>query len=225
VYANPNDWSRDELFLFLEKAGCPVTEDGCFLAYKNVTDNYLDIYSETFDNSIGSICEMPREDVDPDRERTCSYGLHFAAKDYLKHYRHGGSRTMVVKINPVDVISIPSDYDNTKGRTCKYEVVAEIPFEKVETYRWPSTVTSDYYAEEGWYEDETVERDVCESCGEWIPVEDLDGNGLCSDCVEENERLEEAEAVEAVDPNTSADVQSTTTKPKRAKLRWFKKGK
>jgi hypothetical protein len=32
---------------------------------------------------------------------------------------------MIVKINPKDVVAIPADYNNTKGRTCKYEVVAE----------------------------------------------------------------------------------------------------
>ena len=30
---------------------------------------------------------------------------------------------MVVKINPRDVVSIPEDYDNAKGRCCRYEVV------------------------------------------------------------------------------------------------------
>jgi hypothetical protein len=32
---------------------------------------------------------------------------------------------MILKINPADVVSIPSDYNNTKGRTCRYEVVGE----------------------------------------------------------------------------------------------------
>jgi hypothetical protein len=32
---------------------------------------------------------------------------------------------MILKINPKDVVSIPADYNNTKGRCCRYEVVAE----------------------------------------------------------------------------------------------------
>jgi len=36
-----------------------------------------------------------------------------------------GGKTMIVKINPRDVVAIPSDYNNAKGRTCRYEVVAE----------------------------------------------------------------------------------------------------
>jgi hypothetical protein len=32
----------------------------------------------------------------------------------------------LIKINPADVVSIPSDYNNAKGRCCKYVVVGEI---------------------------------------------------------------------------------------------------
>jgi acyl carrier protein len=35
---------------------------------------------------------------------------------------------MLVNINPADVVSIPADYKNTKGRCWRYEVVDEIPF-------------------------------------------------------------------------------------------------
>ncbi len=33
---------------------------------------------------------------------------------------------MILKVNPKDVVSIPSDYDNAKGRTCRYEVIGEL---------------------------------------------------------------------------------------------------
>ena len=32
---------------------------------------------------------------------------------------------MIVKINPADVVAIPTDYNNTKGRCCKYVVHAD----------------------------------------------------------------------------------------------------
>jgi hypothetical protein len=154
VYKNPAEFSRDELYLFLEKADLPITDDGHFLAYKNVTSDYMDIYSRSIDNSIGKIVQMPREDVDVDRYHTCSTGLHFASKAYLPHYRSGGSRTVVVKINPADVVSIPSDYDNTKGRCWRYEVVAEIPFEQIQTYVWPSIIDDEYLDDDDWWNDE-----------------------------------------------------------------------
>lgn len=152
VYTNPAEFSRDELYLFLEKADLPITEDGCFLAYKNVTDDYRDIRTNKFDNSIGAVVEMPRYMVDQNRNNTCAAGLHFASKDYLPHYRSGGSRTMVVKINPADVVSIPNDYSNTKGRTWRYEVVGEIPFEKVEAMSWPAIWDDADFDDDDWYD-------------------------------------------------------------------------
>jgi hypothetical protein len=42
---------------------------------------------------------------------------------------------VIVKINPRDVVSIPTDYNNAKGRACRYEVIGEVganPDDKVE---------------------------------------------------------------------------------------------
>lgn len=125
---NPSKQSVDELYLFLEQNGCPITEDGCFIAYKIVKDNYMDVYSGKFNNSVGKIVMMERNKVDDRRTNTCSQGLHFCSKDYLPHYSSSGSkdRCMLVKINPADVVSIPNDYNNAKGRTWRYEVVGEL---------------------------------------------------------------------------------------------------
>ncbi len=125
LMANPSMTSREELFLFLEAADLPITEDGCFLAYKGVTDDFKDIHSRTFDNSPGQILSMPRRDVDDNRDRTCSYGFHAAAYSYARNFM-GGGRLIAVKINPADVVSVPSDYNNQKLRTCRYEVMFEV---------------------------------------------------------------------------------------------------
>lgn len=120
---NPSRQAVQELYLFLEANNLAITPDGHFLAYKKVRENYRDVHSNTFDNSIGSVCEMPRNQVNDRRDETCSSGLHFCSLDYLAHF--SGEHTMILKINPADVVSIPSDYNNAKGRTCRYEVVAE----------------------------------------------------------------------------------------------------
>jgi hypothetical protein len=123
---NPSRTSVQELYLFLESGNLPVTEDGCFLAYKKVRNDFKDIHSGTFDNSVGKIVEVPRNSVDDERNNTCSYGLHFCSKDYLPAFgSQRSNRVVIVKINPADVVSIPSDYKNTKGRCCRYEVIAE----------------------------------------------------------------------------------------------------
>lgn len=123
---NPSKRAVDELYGFLENNMLPITSDGHFLAYKKVRDNYHDIHSGTMDNSVGKIVEMERNEVDEDKDRTCSTGLHFCSLAYLPHFgSHGGDRVVIVKINPRDVVSIPSDYNNAKGRACRYEVVGE----------------------------------------------------------------------------------------------------
>ena len=164
---NPSKRSVDELYGFLEKNNLPITPDGHFLAYKRVREDYKDCHSGTMDNSVGQIVEMSRNKVDDDKDKTCSTGLHFCSEGYLKHF--GGARTVIVKINPRDVVSIPSDYDNTKGRACRYEVIGEVgvnPDDEVEfdkpvqsnannnTYvREPKTGSTPFYAgySDGYY--------------------------------------------------------------------------
>lgn len=123
---NPSCRAVNELYDFLEVGELPITEDGCFLAFKNVRSDFKDIHSGTKDNSIGQKPSMPRNMVDEDKNRTCSTGLHFCSIKYLPHFRDSnGGHTMILKINPADVVAIPADYQNTKGRASTYEVVAE----------------------------------------------------------------------------------------------------
>jgi len=121
---NPSKESAAELYGFLEKNSLPITEDGCFIAYKRVRADYSDCYTGRMDNSIGKVVSMDRTGVSQNRNDTCSSGLHFCSYSYLEHF--GGGRIVTVKVNPVDVVSIPVDYDNAKGRCCKYEVIGEL---------------------------------------------------------------------------------------------------
>jgi hypothetical protein len=130
LYKNPSHRAVTELYGFLEKNALPITPDGHFLAYKKVRANYMDVHSGTFDNSVGQICEMERHEVNDNKDQTCSTGLHFCGMSYLSCF--GGERTVIVKINPADVVSIPSDYNEAKGRTCRYEVVGEIDADKAD---------------------------------------------------------------------------------------------
>ena len=79
-----------------------------------------------------STVEMERNKVDDDKNNTCSTGLHFCGMSYLNHF--GGARTVIVKINPRDVVSIPTDYDDAKGRACRYEVIGELGVEPEEAF-------------------------------------------------------------------------------------------
>ncbi|NBP01314.1 MAG: hypothetical protein EBU90_14455 [Proteobacteria bacterium] len=131
---NPSDHAIVELFEFMENKNMPITPDGHFLAYKAVKGDYKDIYSGTFDNSVGRVCEVPRSQVDSNRDNGCGKGLHVGAFDYAKSYGGidldddeggDGNKLMICKVNPRDVVSVPSDHRFQKLRCCRYEVVSE----------------------------------------------------------------------------------------------------
>jgi hypothetical protein len=156
---NPSKRAVNELYGFLEKNTLPITSDGCFLAYKKVRQDYLDCHSGTVLNKPAAymtdedtaaleeaagknsevtvevvdgvtVVSMERNLVDDDQNRTCSTGLHFCSKDYLNHF--GGERIVILKINPRDVVSIPNDYNDSKGRCARYEIVDEIDKDKAD---------------------------------------------------------------------------------------------
>jgi hypothetical protein len=65
---------------------------------------------------------------------------------------------MILKINPRDVVSIPSDYNNSKGRTCRYEVIDELAVDPNEAFTRSiqnSANGSDLYEDEDdWFDDD-----------------------------------------------------------------------
>ena len=121
---NPSYRARQELYKFLEHEALPITEDGCFLAYKAVRNDWMDIYSGTIYNGIGTTVRMTRHNVDDDCNNGCSKGLHAGSIDYVRGYGNETSRYLIVKINPEHVVSVPSE-DSRKLRTCEYLVLSE----------------------------------------------------------------------------------------------------
>jgi len=133
---NPSDKSILELFDFMQNKNLPITQDGHFLAYKAVRPDFKDIYSGSIDNSVGEVVEVDRSKVDSNRNRHCGAGLHVGAIDYVTSYgginldnhddndSDGGNQIVICKVNPADVVSVPSDAKFQKLRACRYEVVA-----------------------------------------------------------------------------------------------------
>ena len=122
--------ARQELFDFLEHKHLPITEDGDFLAYKAVNSEYMDKYTGKISNRVGSSVEMVRWGVDDDRGHGCASGLHAGTLEYVQSYGsfHEGDNTdkcIIIKINPTDVVSVPTDSGCQKLRTCKYLVLRD----------------------------------------------------------------------------------------------------
>lgn len=145
---NPSHRAINELYNFLEASDLPITEDGCFLAYKRIDENFKDMYTHSIDNSPGALVEMRRNSVDEDKNRTCSEGLHFCSRSYLPHYgSYGESKVVMIKINPRDVVAIPTDYNNAKGRCCAYVVVKELEINDDSSGRLPEENLEGSYRE------------------------------------------------------------------------------
>ena len=129
---NPSDQAIVELFDFMQNKHLPITDDGHFLAYKAVSPDFKDIYTGNIDNSVGEEVSIERSKVDSNRSKHCSAGLHVGAIDYVKSYggidldedNDGGNQIVICKVNPADVVSVPSDAKFQKLRTCRYEVVS-----------------------------------------------------------------------------------------------------
>lgn len=147
---NPSMQSQKELYDFLEHELLPITEDGHFLAYKAVRSDFKDKYRGVFDNSVGQVVKMQRAKVDDDRARGCSDGLHAGALNYVAGYGslEAGDKIVIVKINPKDVVSVPSDCNCEKLRTCRYEVVGEYKGELLKPLYKSDFSDDEYYEDE-----------------------------------------------------------------------------
>lgn len=132
VIDNPSFRAVNELYDFLQANDIKINEDGMVICFKKVREDYLDIYSGTFDNSPGQTVEVPRNMVDEDSEQTCSYGLHVCSKSYLSYFGsssysgYSSDRVVKVQVDPKDFVAIPRDYNNSKARVCCYTVLEDV---------------------------------------------------------------------------------------------------
>ena len=159
---NPSKRAVDELYTFLEHRALPITDNGNFLAYKAVREDYTDKYTGKFLNTIDAVLEMPRNKVDDDKNVGCSYGFHAGTVEYAKDFMGREGHLMIVEINPADVVSIPTDCQFQKLRTSKYKVVGEYEID----------LTDPLYASR-------FETDQDDDVDLW-------GDEVCSDCLEES---------------------------------------
>lgn len=174
VQANPNEHSREQLFDWLSRRDFTITQDGMIVGYKSVQssdDGFLSISSGKaivdgevikgrIPNKIGSTIEMPRSEVQHDPSVGCHTGLHVGTYDYAKTF--SGDTMLEVHVNPRDVVSVPTDSDWAKVRTCRYTVVNTI------TKPYTSAILYDREMDDydGWGELDPDADEVCDVCGD-----------------------------------------------------------
>lgn len=142
VISNPNPGSVTFLYSWIKRGSWSICDDGDFIGYKNVEkDTYLSftagkaivdgvLIEGRIPNKPGSIVQMPRNEVVDKSGGACATGLHVGTFEFAKGFHtlaeHGGNGVLVkVKMNPVNVVSVPSEVGVAKMRVCKYVVLDE----------------------------------------------------------------------------------------------------
>ncbi|USN16233.1 hypothetical protein PAPPERLAPAPP_04920 [Brevundimonas phage vB_BpoS-Papperlapapp] len=161
VSENPDKTVAEDLYRFMEKGGIPLTPDGNILVFKKVDPNYYSYASGTTmaratlaDGTVkemtgkvlyplGGYVEMDREDCDPNRQRTCSKGLHGCSPEYLNFWYKQAGIVLIGEVDPKDVTAIPADHNDQKLRCCRMKIVGEIPEDDAKTH-FPSVVERRY---------------------------------------------------------------------------------
>lgn len=149
LYSNPNPESRESLYGFIEPHGLTIDKDGYFIAYKGLEADFGSVnkgygivdgveVNGTLYNLPGSVLRFPRKDVDSNTSVGCSQGLHAGTHSYASGWNRG--KLVAVRINPMNVVSVPKDCSFQKLRVCEYEVLHEVdPLEiAVATGGWES---------------------------------------------------------------------------------------
>ena len=130
---------QQDIYKWCEKGDMPFTAEGHIIAYKKVREDYRSYHASPdgthLHHPIGGFVEMERSAVDPRRNNTCSTGLHFCSYDYLNAYQGANTgRILILSIDPQDVIAIPTDYNQTKGRACRYRIIGELPQDQAQKF-------------------------------------------------------------------------------------------
>jgi hypothetical protein len=196
---NPSKRAVDELYTFLEHKNLPYTESGTFLAYKAVRHDFTDKHTGKFFNGVGEVLSMPRNKVDDDKNVGCSYGFHAGTLKYASEFACGSDKMVLVEIDPADVVSIPTDCEFQKLRTCRYKVVAEYerPLDE-HVYESRFSTENDDDVDEEWDDDElscpecdccSIDCDYCNCCNDCCDCGDFDAGVCMADPDSEPEQL------------------------------------
>jgi hypothetical protein len=196
---NPSKRAVDELYTFLEHRALPITDNGNFLAYKAVREDYTDKYTGKFLNTIDAVLEMPRNKVDDDKNVGCSYGFHAGTVEYAKDFMGREGHLMIVEINPADVVSIPTDCQFQKLRTSKYKVVGEYEIDLTDPL-YASRFETDQDGDVDLWDDDSDDEVCCdcleESYGNCNNCDCCEG---CCDCSEDDDSEEDEDEDEDED--------------------------
>jgi hypothetical protein len=142
LYQNVSNRAVHESYTWCSNKGLPITDDGMLIGYKGVklysgedrTDkngrtltegDHVDRYTGTsFRNNIGDECSMNRRGVSDNCNDGCASGLHVGTYEYAESWAGTNGVVILVKFDPADIVSVPTDCAFSKMRVSKYTVVS-----------------------------------------------------------------------------------------------------
>ena len=142
LYQNVSNRAVHESYTWCSNKGLPITDDGMLIGYKGVSlysgedrfDNlgrplakgdHVDKYTGTsFRNNIGDECSMNRRGVSDNCNDGCASGLHVGTYEYAESWAGTNGVVVLVKFDPADIVSVPTDCQYSKMRVSKYTVVS-----------------------------------------------------------------------------------------------------
>jgi len=172
LYDNVSERAVQESYRWSSHKGLPITEDGMLVGYKGVRTyagetiqgkngeikegDLVDIYTgNSFRNNVGDTASMKRRQVCDDHTQGCDTGLHVGTYDYACNWAGNTGVVVLVKFNPKDIVSVPSDCNCEKMRVSSYEVIS-VAREQLEE----AVYSEDDYDDEEDYLDELEDGDV-----------------------------------------------------------------
>ena len=169
LYQNVSTRAVMESYNWCSHKGLPITPDGYLVGYKgvavysggNTTDkmgrplqdgDLVDRYTgNSFRNNVADECNMNRRRVSDDCTQGCAAGLHVGTYEYACDWAGNEGKVVLVKFDPADIVSVPTDCEHQKMRVSGYTVIGiarDVIEEEVYDY--------DEYEDE--YEDLTTEN-------------------------------------------------------------------
>jgi len=168
LYQNVSNRAVMESYDWCSHKGLPITSDGYLVGYKGVGvyngENTLDKMGRplqkgdlvdkwtgnSFRNNVADECGMNRRKVSDDCTQGCASGLHVGTYKYACDWAGSEGKVILVKFDPADIVSVPTDCDHQKMRVSNYIVISVAR----------DIVEEEVYDGEGYLDDEIYEDEA-----------------------------------------------------------------
>ena len=140
LYQNVSNRAVMESYNWCSHKGLPITPEGHLVGYKGVgvysgadkldkmgrplTDGDLvDKWSSSFRNNVADEVSMNRRRVSDNCSEGCAAGLHVGTYDYASSWAGSDGKVILVRFDPADIVSVPTDCEFQKMRVSGYTVI------------------------------------------------------------------------------------------------------